>query len=475
MNSLPNFLRERSRFMPDKLALESKGKKYTFREMDEAAIHFGEKLVACGIQSNEIVALYGNNQPETVFVIHALFYIGAKILLLNKRLTGHELEWQLKHAKVEKLVSTDEITFEGIQTIVIRELQNIKGTSFSIKENFENNEVATIMYTSGTTGNPKAVLQRFGNHYHSAVSSCENLGLDSTDKWLCITPLYHVSGLSIILRSVIVGLSVHLMENFDERNVNQVIMEKGITIVSVVTNILSRLMTEEIHYPLLFKGMLLGGGPAPIHLLEKCRDRGLAVFLSYGMTETCSQIVTLRSEEVLKKLGSAGKPIPGCEVKIMADKKECQKGVSGEIVVKGPNVTEGYLYGEKSEAFQDGWFYTGDIGYLDEDGFLYILDRRSDLFISGGENVYPAEIESVLMSFPNVLDAGVVGAEDEKWGAIPVAFIVLDKSISLEKLSCFCEERLARFKVPKKFIIEENLPRNVSGKLLRKDLRERLK
>jgi O-succinylbenzoic acid--CoA ligase len=470
-----NFLRDRASLMPDKLALEFEDQKWTFHQMDEAAIYYGEKLKAVGIHHGETIAFYGKNSPETIFIIHALFYIGAKILFLNTRLTNHELDWQLQHAKVEKLVSCKKIQFDHVKTISIEDLHHVIGMNFTIKENFESDEVATIMYTSGTTGHPKAVLQSYGNHFHSAVSSCENLGLDGSDKWLCITPLYHISGLSIVFRSAIIGLSVYLQASFDVVATNHSIEEEGVTIASVVANSLGRMMNEVTHYPKNFKGMLLGGGPASAELLKRCSDYGVAVFLSYGMTETCSQIVTLRPEDVHRKMGSAGRPISGCEVKIIKDNSKCQPGLSGEIAVKGPNVTKGYLYGEKSESFQNGWFYTGDIGYLDEEGFLFVQDRRSDLIISGGENVYPAEIESVLMSYPNVMDVGVVGYDDEKWGSVPVAFVVLDKLISIEDLSCFCQKRLAKYKVPKKFFIVKELPRNATGKLLRKELREKLK
>ncbi|MDF2557158.1 MAG: menE [Bacillales bacterium] len=474
MANLSNFLRERVRLSPNNSALEFEDEKWSFRELEDVVICYGEKLSEFGVRAGETVALYGNNRPETVFLIHALLYIGAPILMLNTRLTKHEIMWQLNHAQVKKLISVKKQEFEDVQVIAVEDIVHVQGKKFTIKESVKSDEVATIMYTSGTTGYPKAVLQSFGNHYHSAISSCENLTLDEKDKWLCVMPLYHVSGLSILLRSVIVGLSVYLQEGFDEDDANTAIENRGITITSVVASSLSRMMKKPFYYPISFKGMLLGGGPASAELLEKCKDLGVAVFLSYGMTETCSQIVTLRPEDVLRKIGSAGKPIPGCKVKILIDGIECNPENSGEIVVKGPNVTTGYLHGEKSEAFQDGWFHTGDIGYLDKEGFLYVQDRRSDLFISGGENVYPAEIESVLMSFPQVMDVGVVGVPDEKWGSVPVAFVVLEKLVSIEDLSCFCQKRLAKYKVPKKFYLVKKLPRNASGKLLRKELRKRI-
>ena len=195
------------------------------------------------------------------------------------------------------------------------------------------------------------------------------------------------------------------------------------------------------------------------------------------MTETSSQIVTLSPEDSLQKLGSAGKPLFPSQLKIELENGEAAKaGTAGEIIVKGPNVTPGYLNraDATAEKIREGWLYTGDIGYLDEEGFLFVKDRRSDLIISGGENIYPAEIEAALLSHPDVLDAGVTGIEDKKWGQVPVAFIVKKKgrNLSEEVLQQFLMERLAKYKVPKAVYFTEQLPRNAAKKLLRRKLRE---
>jgi o-succinylbenzoate---CoA ligase len=221
--------------------------------------------------------------------------------------------------------------------------------------------------------------------------------------------------------------------------------------------------------------MLLGGGPAPLQLLQACVEKGIPVFQTYGMTESSSQIVTLAPEYSLSKLGSAGKPLFTSQVQIVAENgSQVPSGVPGEIVVKGPNVTPGYLFLPEvtEEKFQNGWFHTGDVGYLDEEGFLYVLDRRSDLIISGGENIYPAEIEAVLLAHRDVLEAGVTGLEDAKWGQVPIAFIIKKPGTnpSSEELMQFCKEQLGKYKVPKAFYFMEELPRNASKKLLRREL-----
>jgi o-succinylbenzoate---CoA ligase len=221
--------------------------------------------------------------------------------------------------------------------------------------------------------------------------------------------------------------------------------------------------------------MLLGGGPASRDLLEKCVAKGMPVYQSYGMTETSSQIVTLAPEYSFSKLGSAGKPLFPSQLRIMEGDREADKGKPGEIAVKGPNVTPGYLNreAETAKAMKDGWFYTGDIGRLDEDGFLYVLDRRSDLIISGGENIYPAEIEGVLASHPAVADAGVIGVKDPQWGEVPAAFIQTagETGLHADEIEEFCRGKLAKYKVPKTYYFVDEIPRNASRKILRRELR----
>jgi len=469
---LRNFLRSQALENPQDLALEFENSKWTFQDLDQQAVFYGEKLAALGVTSGSRIAFHTSNCPEAVFIIHALLYLGAKIVFLNTRLTKSELTWQLEHAKVELVVTTEDFCIEAVKCVSVQTLLNEKSTPFVIKEFFQPSDVVTIMYTSGTTGKPKAVQQTYGNHYYSALYSSDNLSLEKGAKWLCMMPLYHISGASILFRSVISGISVLLHQKFSSEKANYDIAHRNVTIVSAVTNMLTRMLVDEPSYPSTFKGMLLGGGSAPKSLLETCRNQGISIYQTYGMTETCSQIATLSPQDMLAKLGSAGKPLGQCELKIIDQNGQpCASFASGEIVVKGSVVTPGYLYQESAAAFSQGWFHTGDIGYLDDEGFLYVQDRRSDLIISGGENVYPAEIESVLLSHDHVVEAGVVGIADDHWGQVPVAFIVRSGMLLPEELQQFCCQKLARYKVPKYFYFVRELPRNATGKLLRKELK----
>jgi O-succinylbenzoic acid--CoA ligase len=322
----------------------------------------------------------------------------------------------------------------------------------------------SIVYTSGTTGRPKGAILTYGNHWSSAVASALNLGLLPNDTWLACLPLFHVGGLSILLRSVICGMTALVQPRFDATEVNRAIEEQGVSIVSVVSTMLDRMLTERgsRRYPASLRCVLLGGGPAPLPLLERAASLGVPVVQTYGLTETASQFTTLAPQDALSKLGSAGKPLMGSRLRISAD---------GEILVRGPAVSRGYLHGA-SRTDDDGWLHTGDLGYLDADGYLYVLDRRDDLIVSGGENVYPAEVEAVLLAHPAVADAGVAGESDPEWGRRVAAFVVLaDGQIATaEALIAFCRQRLAAYKVPRTITFRDALPRNASGKLLRREL-----
>lgn len=484
-DTMPNLLKKRVFLTPDRIAIYFNEEKMTFKELYEKSVQTAGKLQGLGVKKDQYVGVLLKNHVDTVVILFALQLLGIKAVILNNRLTTKELIWQLNDARAASLILDHD--FEDIKkevtipAVTMEQLFAAASVTPEIQEEINLNDVCTVMYTSGTTGKPKGVLHTYGNHWWSAVGSALNLGYTDSDRWLCSVPLFHISGYSILMKSVIYGMPVILHESFNAEQAIHDIKHKHVTIMSVVGTMLFRIVEvlkdKESQLPNHFRCALLGGGPAPLPLLEACKAKEVPVFQSYGMTETASQIVTLAPEYSTTKLGSAGKPLFPSQLEIiLEDGRMAAPKEAGEIVVKGPNVTSGYLFRPDAtqENFNGGWFHTGDIGYLDEEGFLYVLDRRSDLIISGGENIYPAEIESVLLAHPDVADAGVTGIDDETWGQVPAAFIVCKKNVHVteEELKQFCLENLAKYKVPKSFYFTEKLPRNASKKLLRRKLAE---
>lgn len=485
MQTIPNPILKRVSLTPERTMLLFEKRKYTFKEIFELAHIKARQLQNYGVKKGDYVSVLLHNHVDTVVAFLSLQLLGGVAVVLNNRLTAEELDWQINDSK-SIIVLTEERFKDKTKSLHIsipilfkEEMESAPFEEPTIQEEVHLDDVCTVMYTSGTTGNPKGVLQTYGNHWWSATGSALNLGLHQDDSWLCMVPLFHISGFSILMRSMIYGMKVVLEESFNEQTTFRLIHEERVTIMSVVTTMLSRLIEalDEERFPPHFRCMLLGGGPAPLRILETCVEKGIPVFQSYGMTETSSQIVTLSPEYSISKLGSAGKALFPSQLKILDEKgREALSHQSGEILVKGPNVTIGYLNREEETRKQmiDGWLKTGDIGYLDEEGFLYVQDRRTDLIISGGENIYPAEIEGVLTTHSAIIDAGVIGVDDEVWGQIPVAFVQKKGDLTEDEVIIFCSEKLAKYKCPRQIYFIDNIPRNASKKLLRRELRKLL-
>ncbi len=485
---LPNWLKQRARLTPERIALETEQKALTFFELEERSAKLAHVLSEKGVKKGARVAFIQGNTPELVVSYHAVSYLEAVAVPLNIRLTVSELSWQIKDSEAQIVlyderhndrvqdmldVFDDAVTFLSISSLLD---EAVHAGPFSPIDEWDQNALHTIIYTSGTTGYPKGVRLTYGNHWWSAIGSALNLGLSSADHWLCVVPLFHVSGLSILMKSLIYGMKMTLLEKFDASEVNRRIEETGVTHISVVGAMLQAMLEDpKFVTPSHLRCVLLGGGPAPLPLLNKCTEKGMPVFQTYGLSETASQIVTLAPEYMISKLGSAGRPLFPAQIRIIKDGENLGPDQEGEILVKGPNVTEGYdhLPEATEAAFEDGWLHTGDMGRLDQEGFLYVLDRRKDMIVSGGENIYPAEVESVLLGHPDVKEAGVIGIPDDRWGSVPVGFVVLREGTEFnqEQFLQYCEAHLARYKLPRQlFQIEGELPRNASRKLLRRKL-----
>jgi O-succinylbenzoic acid--CoA ligase len=313
----------------------------------------------------------------------------------------------------------------------------------------------TVLFTSGTTGAPKPVVLTRANHEASAIASAWNVGVAPDDRWLCVLPLHHVGGLAILWRSVIYGTTVVLHERFDAAAAVAAIESGEVTLASLVPTMLRRMRDAGLRGPGRLRALLLGGGPVPRDLLEWAAAAGLPALQTYGMTETASQIATLRAEEAVLHHGSAGRPLLGVELRI---------GEDGEILVRGPMVAASALA-------DDGWLHTRDRGRLDEDGFLHVEGRLDDVIVTGGENVMAGEVEDALMAHPAVADAAVAGRPDAEWGQAVTAWVVLATHVPDGELAAHCRRLVSPHKVPKSFVRVDELPRNAAGKVVRRELR----
>ncbi|WP_245831758.1 o-succinylbenzoate--CoA ligase [Oceanobacillus senegalensis] len=474
--TIPHWLTKQADLAPTKIAIElDDGSTTTFQELKEESQIFARKLAHIGVKEGTHVGILSNNSVTMLTAIHALSYLGAVGVLLNTRLTSNELNYQLRDAEVNVLLTSGSFKNQEMQLDVpfiyrFSEIHSTVEKEVMLKSELVLDDIFTIIYTSGTTGFPKGVIHTYGNHWWSSIGSVLNLGLNPNDKWLIPLPIFHVSGLSTSIKSVIYGMPIYLLEKFDVGIVHNALMKKGITIASVVSVMVQKLLERlgNDGYPCSLRCLLLGGGPAPRPMLVRAKEKNIPIFQSYGMTETSSQIVTLSPQDALEKVGSAGKPLFPAQLKIT----ELDNDSVGEIMVKGPMVTKGYYKNEEAnkKSFHQGWLATGDMGYVDEDGFLYVVDRRKDLIISGGENVYPSEIESVLSGIRQISEVGVTGKTDETWGQVPVAYIVKKDTISTEEILDYAKERLAKYKLPKEIHFVKELPRNASNKLVRSKL-----
>ncbi len=418
------------------------------------------------IQHGARIAIHLSNQPAYVALIHALARIGAVAVPLNTRLTEAELQWQMEQSQCDLLICESERIGHPKRILLPELLSKPQPNPASPHSPLEPDSVQGIFFTSGTTGFPKGAMLTFDNHYASALASADRLPVQKNDRWLLTMPLYHIGGISIVFRAAIYGIEIVLHPNFDVDKVHHALTDENITHVSLVPTMLHRLLDKYPNFkpsPSL-RVILLGGAGAPENLLKKALDLNLPIALTYGLTEATSQVATSTPEQTRAKPGSVGKPLNGTTIDIVDESgKSLPNGEVGEIVVSGKTVMQGYL--GRSRLKRD--LHTGDIGYLDSDGDLWVLTRRTDLIVSGGENIYPEEVERALMNHPSVSEACVVGLPDQDWGQSVAAAVVLRESSSEENLIQFLRGQIAGYKIPKRIAFVESIPHTSSGKLKR--------
>ena len=457
-----DWLRYGAEHYPNRICINE----YTYNDIYRGVVHVARKLEP--LQASRIAILSDNSVMMAIYVL-ATMVVHKELLLLNVHLKPKEIESQLAQLDVTTVlhsVERREQLTNSISTIVFESLESILSdveAEDTFDWTFEDRDIAAIMNTSATTGQFKSVPLRWGQIRAHVQASKEVLGKTEQDNWLMVLPLFHVSGLSILLRSLYNGKAVTILPKYDKAQVLKLIESENINMMSLVPTILTQLEPSIIHHNL--RVILLGGEFIPMALIDACEKKSLPIYKTYGMTETFSQSVTFSVLDYPHKRDSVGKPLPGMQVRI--DKPDAD-GV-GEIHLTGPLVMTGYIDKEPI----DGDLNTDDIGYVDKDGFVYILNRRKDLIISGGENIYPKELEDLVYTLPSVKECAVVPVPDPKWGQVPALFVAFNdgESMTIDEILSFMTNSLAKYKIPKYVKILPALPRNGTGKIVRNELR----
>jgi len=491
--NIPELLKQRVTAAPDKpfLFSEADNRQFTYTEFEAAVNRTARLLANSGVGKGDVISLLLPNSVEYVIAYFACWQIGALAGPINSLLKAQEIEYVISNSEAKALLVNSEylpiieairdrlplvITFdnEAAATSSVSDTET-PGTEISAEDE------AIIIYTSGTTGKPKGCLLTHGNVIANARQITRWLGFSEADRLLTMMPLFHMNAVSVTTMSALyAGGSTVVTQKFSASRFWQIISEYQITSFGSVATMLSMLLTT---YPdgvpaglntRQLRFAMCGSAPVPAEVLKRFEETfNCLVIEGYGLSEsTCRS--TFNPPDERRRPGSCGVPIGNEMCVVDEEDREVPNGELGEIVLRGENILKGYYKNDvaNATAFRNGWFHTGDIGYRDADGFYYIVDRKSDMIIRGGENIYPREIDEVLYQHPDVAAAAVVGVPDELYGEEVAAVVVLKDGAktSEQQVIDYCKARLADFKCPKTVRFLDDIPKGPTGKLLKREL-----
>jgi O-succinylbenzoic acid--CoA ligase len=464
---------ERARLSPDAPALTFEGRTSTWSALAAESEGIALRLAALGVARGDRIATIMASHPRLVVLLHAAQRLGAVLVPINTRLAGAETARILDHAHPRLTLTDGRTGIAGRDCLDAFEELDAVGVAraSTLPSAIDAQAALMIVHTSGSTGTPKGVVLTNANHRAAAAASRSRLRHGPEDVWLATLPLYHVGGLAILTRSVLEGSEVVLEDGFDLHRLATHIMQGSASMISLVPTMLARLL--EMPPPAVsprVRCLLVGGAALPPALAQRAAAAGLPIAATYGMTEACSQIATTLPLSDDTTGGTVGRPLDCTEVRIDDPGAD---GI-GEICVRGANVCAGYFRNAEADArmLAGGWLRTGDLGSLDERGRLRVEGRRDDLIVTGGENVSPAEVESVLQAHPDVRECAVFGVDDEEWGHRVVALVVGAEPARVrpDSLRTWCRMHLAGYKTPAEVRQIDELPRVGAGKVDRSAL-----
>jgi fatty-acyl-CoA synthase len=500
-----DWMARRATLSPDKKAIidAATGASMTYRELNERATRLANYLRdTCGVRSGDRIGILSMNRAEILEAFFAAAKLTAILVPLNYRLTQRELRYILedcepkvllfendfrpvaeflrKESAVEHYIALD--ATGGEDTEYEEALRSAKPEAVEV-EHFDAEMAALIIYTSGTTGRPKGAILSHRMLYWNSINTNLNWDLASTDITTVHAPLFHTGGLNVLTLPLLhVGATVIILRAFDAARLLELIDQYRCTIFFGVPTMFQMMLEapafEQTDLSSL-RYFISGGAPCPIPLIEAYQKRGVAFTQGYGLTEVGPNCFKLALEDAVRKAGSVGFPSFHSEVRIVDEKgRDVERGGVGELILRGGHVCSGYWQNiEATNAALSGcWFYTGDLARQDDEGYYYIVGRAKDMIISGGENIYPAEVEAVLHDHPAVASAALIGLPDPKWGELPVAVLIARQNCSVtpEEIVEFCHDKLARYKIPKRVFFVEEFPLLASGKVFKRALKEEI-
>lgn len=513
--TLVQTVHEQAKKTPTKTAYHFQGQDVSYEILEQSISRFAQGLVDAGIEKGDNVALLLGNTPHFIISLYAIMRIGATAVPVNPTYTKDEISYILKDGNVKGIIALDMLVplvevaaqlFPAIRTYIICETTTeasaqvatlsaqaqqktklFQAVLADVKhaapiQQVDEQDTAVILYTSGTTGHPKGAMLTHQNLYSNARDVGQYLAMTENDRVIATLPVFHVFALTVVVNAPLMkGATILLAPRFSPAEIFTLAKQQRATVFAGVPTMFNFLYQYESGDAKDFEHLRLaisGGASLPVALLHAFEARfNVRISEGYGLSEA-SPVTCFNPLDRERKAGSIGTTIPNVENKVVDEYgDELPVGEVGELIVRGPNIMKGYynMPEETARAIRDGWLYTGDLARMDEEGYFYIVDRKKDLIIVGGFNVYPREVEEVLYTHPNIVEAAVVGFPDENFGEAVHAFIVLkEQTTSTEDIRAFCEERLVKYKVPTTIELIDELPKNSTGKILRRSFKERI-